>query len=198
MVRARGPASTAVAGSPLPSFYARGPGGLRGLAGVWARLAAAGQALCALRAPSFAGVSLVEVTALAPAMCAGRRGGGEKQGGQGSLGGGLGPGVREGVWGWGGGPARDYVAGLPIPWGWGGHLDASRPEAVAGLGRPPPPPRTLATEQPAPLLGRSLPDPTFLGAHSPPHLHPPLAHQYPLPRTGTRIGNDLYFPLTSN
>lgn len=169
------------------------PRGLRGLAGVWARPAAAGQAL---RASSFAGVSLVEVTALAPAMCAGSggeagrarepRGWPGPRGERGSVGvGGVAqPGVRQ--------------------------LDSPDPGGGEGTWTPPGQKklwqdRAGLPHHPVPLPLSSLPlgwGGLFLNPHflelTPPRPPTPLAHQYPLPGTGTCIGNDLYFSLTSN
>lgn len=81
-------------------------------------------------------------------------------------------GEREGEWS--GGPSEDYVAALPVPWGCRRALDACRPqEAVAGLGRTPPPSSSPPLMHPCPLSWETLfLYPNFLGPS--PH---PLPHQ---------------------
>lgn len=110
----------------------------------------------------------------------GRRRGGGKE----ACGGAWAPGVRERVWGWGVWPNQGLCSWTPhtlgVGGGTGGHRTPPGPKKLwqdwAGLPhRPLPLPQGIL----APLLGRTLPEPTFLGAHFP----PPLPHQYPLPRT---------------
>lgn len=101
------------------------------------------------------------------------RGGGGAGGGKEACGGAWAPGVRERVWGWGVWPNQGLCSWtlrtLGVGGGTGGHRTPPGPKKLwqdwAGLPhRPLPLPQGIL----APLLGRTLPEPTFLGAHFPP------------------------------